>query len=161
MGTMARSSMLNWIVKELSEAANHTRHEQADTVGDAEEIESQPIAQVAAGNHRALFKPFDDSRSNDRRRHFRKSFFMAVDYAALDRESIAFVQDISVGGVFIGTRRQIPVGQNITITFSFPEQACASKAVGEIVRSSPQGVGVKFTAWDQQLEGLINSCVEI
>jgi Tfp pilus assembly protein PilZ len=54
------------------------------------------------------------------------------------------VYDLSAGGVFLTTRRQFSIGQEIAVTIPLPDSQLAIRATGEIVRINDLGVGVEF-----------------
>jgi hypothetical protein len=80
----------------------------------------------------------------ERRKHARTPFFMVVDYATRDRTYKDFIQNISIGGVFIETRTFLGAGQKVAMSFSLPNCQKHVKITGEIVRTNLHGVGVKF-----------------
>jgi len=85
---------------------------------------------------------------------------MAVDYSTQDHVYKDFIQDISTGGVFIQTHMPFTVGQEVSLTFPLPNYKKHIKVVGEVVRSTSQGVGVKFKMTDQDQAAIITSLLE-
>jgi hypothetical protein len=94
--------------------------------------------------------PFSQDEMKDRGRWFekrsypRKSCFFPVNYATSDRAYHEFIQDISNSGAFVETRHLLPVGQNISITFSLPGSQRNIKMKGSVARSTPNGIGIAF-----------------
>ncbi|MFZ5572587.1 MAG: PilZ domain-containing protein [Thermodesulfobacteriota bacterium] len=80
----------------------------------------------------------------ERRRSVRQECFTAIAYATKSFSSIEYIRDISAWGVFIRTTKQIPVGEDITMTIPKPGSNSSIKIIGEVVRNSPNGIGVKF-----------------
>ena len=80
----------------------------------------------------------------DRRKSPRKSCHTAVAYATRGFSSIEYIQDISAWGVFIRTPKVVPVGEDIAMTIPKPGSQASIKIIGEVVRNSPEGIGVKF-----------------
>ncbi len=80
----------------------------------------------------------------ERRKAQRKTCSTAVAYATHGFSSIEYIQDISAWGVFIRTQKKIPVGEEITMTIPQPGSQTGIKIIGEVVRTSPKGIGVKF-----------------
>ena len=77
----------------------------------------------------------------------RKQFNEILPTAACKTSDSAFIApicDISSDGVFIKTRRQFSVGQEVAMTITFPATGESRMVTGEIVRLSPQGVGINF-----------------
>lgn len=85
---------------------------------------------------------------------------MAVDYSTQGHVYKDFIQDISSGGVFIQTHMPFTVGQEVSLTFPLPSFQKHVKVIGEVVRSTPQGVGVKFKMADKDQEAMITSLLE-
>lgn len=56
----------------------------------------------------------------------------------------AFIQDVSSSGVFIKTTKHLFAGQEIAMTFTFPQTRKTIMATGEITRITYDGAGVKF-----------------
>jgi uncharacterized protein (TIGR02266 family) len=78
------------------------------------------------------------------RSHSRKEFVTEVDFSTEDQAYKELVKDISPGGLFIETRAPLAVGQEITLLLSFPDQERPMKIIGEVVRATDQGIGVRF-----------------
>ena len=62
----------------------------------------------------------------------------------MDSQFEASIQDLCTSGVFINTDRKFSVGQEISLTFWFPESGKKMMASGKIVRTTYSGIGVKF-----------------
>ncbi|MGD2272678.1 MAG: PilZ domain-containing protein [Desulfobacterales bacterium] len=86
----------------------------------------------------------------DERLSPRKPCKLTVDYQSQDNAHTEHILDISTGGVFIETTEPIDVGQEIKLTFAFPDSPDALKVSGEIVWRNPKGIGVKFIDMTQQ-----------
>lgn len=86
----------------------------------------------------------------DERVSARKACKLTVDYQSQDNAHTKHILDISTGGVFIETSEPIDVGQEIKLTFAFPDSPNALKVNGEIVWRNPKGIGVKFIDITQQ-----------
>jgi Tfp pilus assembly protein PilZ len=77
----------------------------------------------------------------------RKRFHEILPTAACKTSDSAFIApicDISSDGVFIKTSRQFSIGQEVAMTITFPATGESRMVTGEIVRVSPQGVGINF-----------------
>lgn len=83
-------------------------------------------------------------KPEEQRKYFRRSYFRDVDYATNDQVFRDFIQNLSAGGMFIETRQSFCVGQEITLVFALPACGKPVRIRGEIVRSGPQGIGVRF-----------------
>ena len=118
------------------------------------------IKNMPEDEQRTLLKDLEEKPFEGRRKHVRKPFLMAVDYSTQDHVYKDFIQDISTGGVFIQTHMPFTVGQEVSLTFPLPNYQKHIKVIGEVVRSTPQGVGVKFKMADQDQTAMITSLLE-
>ena len=80
----------------------------------------------------------------EKRKHVRKSFVTAIDYGANGGMHTDFTKDISESGLFIETHARLEVGQELTMTFQHPALKRPIKVMGEIVRTTLDGIGVTF-----------------
>ena len=118
------------------------------------------IKSMPEDEQRTLLKDLEEKPFEGRRKYVRKPFLMAVDYSMKDHVYKDFIQDISAGGVFIETHMPFTVGQEVSLTFPLPNYQKHIKVVGEVVRYTTQGVGVKFKMADQDQEAIITSLLE-
>ena len=81
---------------------------------------------------------------NERRGHIRKSFMTVVDFVSQSRFYREFIQDISGSGVYILTAGSFSVGQEVVMTFPFPDSQKHVKIIGRIARVADTGIGVQF-----------------
>ena len=51
---------------------------------------------------------------------------------------------MSSSGVFIKTGKHLSAGQEIAMKFMFPKTRKTIMATGQVVRTSPDGAGIKF-----------------
>lgn len=86
-----------------------------------------------------------------KRKHFkekrtkpRKANPALLDYAVRGRVYHGFIHDISLDGMFIGTSETIAVGQEILSMIPVPNSPRSIKVTGNVVRSTPNGIGIKF-----------------
>jgi len=118
------------------------------------------IKNMSEDEQRTLLKDLEERLFEGRRKHVRKPFLMAVDYSTQDHVYKDFIQDISSGGVFIQTHTPFTVGQEVSLTFPLPSFQKHIKVIGKVVRSTSQGVGVKFKIADKDQEAMITSLLE-
>jgi len=118
------------------------------------------IKSMPEDEQRTLLKDLEEKPFEGRRKKVRKPFLMAVDYSTQDHVYKDFIQDISTGGVFIQTHMPFTVGQEVSLTFPLPNYQKHIKVTGEVVRSTTQGVGVKFKMADQDQTAMITSLLE-
>ena len=81
----------------------------------------------------------------DSRKYFGKNQLLLANCQTADSVFNEYIQDLSSGGAFIQTDKNLTIGQEIAMTISLPNSRKELKATGEIVRVSPKGVGVEFT----------------
>ncbi|MBW1737036.1 MAG: PilZ domain-containing protein [Deltaproteobacteria bacterium] len=99
--------------------------------------------------------------SDDTRENIRKPYNMVVDYVAQDRFCNDFIKNVSSGGMFIETRMPFLVGQDIILTFPLPKNRKHVKIAGEVIRTTAQGIGVKFKIANEDQEAVIKSLLEM
>jgi Tfp pilus assembly protein PilZ len=102
-----------------------------------------------------LLKELDEGKNRVLRQHDRKIFFMTVDYIVDGKYFRDFIQDMSSSGVFINTSQTFSLDQTILMTFMSPDNQQPFKMNGEIVRVTPDGVGVRFKIESQVQEVVI------
>jgi Tfp pilus assembly protein PilZ len=76
--------------------------------------------------------------------------FTVVDYAVEGRAYQDFVRNVAAGGVFIETREHFSVGQSVSLTFSLPNYSGVIKITGEIIRTTPKGIGIEFKVTERR-----------
>jgi Tfp pilus assembly protein PilZ len=94
--------------------------------------------------YQVVLKCQDEYRQNGRRKDFRRSCLISTYYAVDGRCYNDFIQNISLGGVFIQTRHTFTIGQEILMTIPFPHTPKSIKIRGEVVRTACGGIGVRF-----------------
>ena len=82
---------------------------------------------------------------NDQREYPRKDCRAEVMYSDNNRIVQGMIVNISAGGLYLQPDSPFTVGQEITLTFEHPFAKKQVKAVGKIVRSDQNGIGVKFS----------------
>ncbi len=102
------------------------------------------VMELSEEQQETLLEELELKLSKERRRHTRKPFITVVDFASQGRAYREFVQDISGSGVYIQTARPFSVGQDIVMTFPFPDSQKHVKITGRIARIDETGIGVQF-----------------
>jgi hypothetical protein len=102
------------------------------------------IADMCRGDLEAESKELEEALSKGRRKHYRKPVFMVVDYTTQGHAYRDFIQNISPDGAFIETPISFRIGQELSLTFALPSCQKHIKITGQVVRTTPQGIGVKF-----------------
>ena len=90
-------------------------------------------------------------------KHPRNPSFLGADGTTWDFAFGEFIKNMTAGGLFLETPKTFAVGEEITLTFSYPGYEIPVKIVGEIVWNVPQGLGVKFKTPRERLEKVINA----
>jgi uncharacterized protein (TIGR02266 family) len=118
------------------------------------------ISKMPVNAQEVLLAKLEEKLGIYKRKHPRKPYLSAVDFATEDQFYKEYIQDISAGGLFIETRAPLAVGQEITLLLSFPDHERPIRIVGEVVRATQQGIGVKFKHPSPIVEEVIRSLVE-
>jgi Tfp pilus assembly protein PilZ len=87
----------------------------------------------------------------------RYNCLVAVDYNINDWTYQNFVRNISLGGAFIETGEDIPLGQRILMVLTHPEDKSECTVAGKVVRKEPTGIGIKFEELNDQQRALVES----
>ena len=94
----------------------------------------------------------------DSRKYFGKNQLLLATCKTANTSFSEYIQDLSSGGAFIQTDKNLKIGEEIAMTISLPNSRKTLKATGEIVRISPKGVGVEFpTLPSKDLEKMIET----
>ena len=108
----------------------------------------------------ALLTRLEEKFRVNRRKSPRKPYLKEVDFATADRAYKEFIKDISAGGLFIETRSALAVGQEITLVLSLPGHERPIKVMGDVVRATQQGIGVRFKPASPIIQEIIETLVE-
>jgi Tfp pilus assembly protein PilZ len=84
-----------------------------------------------------------------RRQHFRKPVHMPVRYADKNGLSRGVIRDISLGGVFIFSQKAFSTGERLSISFFPADSDQAVWIEGDVVRVTPEGIGVRFRSMNK------------
>ena len=85
---------------------------------------------------------WQESKSDDKRRHPRQDIFITTDFADDKRVYRETIRNISLDGLFIETGMPLLMNQELTLTFSLPDSEIPVKVKGKIARIDSKGVGV-------------------
>jgi Tfp pilus assembly protein PilZ len=119
------------------------------------------ILKMTDEEQQSLLVELEEKLTVRKRKHDRKYYFSVVDYNALEAAYTGFIENISAGGVFIGTSESLSVGQEISMAFPLPVSQEHVRVDGEVVRVNAEGIGVKFKAIQHEQEGQIKRLVEM
>src|SRR5713101_6082020 len=96
-----------------------------------------------------------DEFSPDERRQFDRSrLIVDVHFDGADSTGVASTKDISLGGLYMSTQAEIPVGAMLALRLPLGSEHVVVKA--EVVYSNPgHGVGVRFQPLSDQARALM------
>jgi len=90
--------------------------------------------------HEDQAEPFSN---DDRRQHDRSRLIVDVHFDGGESTGVASSTDISLGGLYMSTQAEIPVGATLALRIPIADDQVVVK--GEVVYANPgKGVGVKF-----------------
>jgi len=99
-------------------------------------------------NRYDYFIPIRQTPELERRKDARKRVdgtqLMVANCRTMDCDFQAPIENVSSGGIFINTSQHLFAGQEIAIKFDFPDAQNTIMANGEVVRTSMDGVGIRF-----------------
>ena len=84
------------------------------------------------------------SKFKEKRKYPRKQTFIWAECSANRRALNDFIQNLSVGGLFIETQIPFFVGEGLSMTFSLSGADDPIKITGKIVRVNTRGIAVQF-----------------
>jgi hypothetical protein len=89
------------------------------------------------------FDAGEETPQEERRHHDRSRLIVDVFFDGADATGIASTKDISAGGLYMTTQKELPEGSLLTLRLPFPGGDVVVNA--EVVYSNPgRGVGVRF-----------------
>jgi Tfp pilus assembly protein PilZ len=59
----------------------------------------------------------------------------------------AKIQNVSSSGIFIKTDQELPVGEEIAVSFTFPDSGNQVRATGKVVRTTYSGMGIEIKVY--------------
>lgn len=93
----------------------------------------------------------------ERRSYDRKRLIVDVFFDGKDATGVASTKDISVGGFYMNTKTDFPVGANLMVRIPFGN-ARQIVANAEVVYCDPgRGIGVRFPSLSEEVRELIES----
>jgi len=146
------------IVKQSDDASITARLKElmgsiSELIANGSEEQKRTILELL--ENQRLLELLEDWRNGERRKAERKPFSLSVQYATEHEILTDFPRDISSGGMFIETSASLPVGQQLTLTFTPPKGKTPIKVTAEVVWAGPGGVGVRFKAASKELGRMI------
>ncbi len=108
---------------------------------------SELISNLSDGEIQELIEELEkrqESSFDEKRKHQRKPTLIYVDCSGKNYTFTDFIQNISIGGLFIETKIPLFVNQELSMAFTLPGTEAPIKITGKVVRSNPKGIAVQF-----------------
>ena len=118
------------------------------------------VMELSEEQQGTLLDELESKLPKERRRHTRKSFITVVDFASQGRFYREFIKDISGSGLYIQTTRPFSVGQDVVLTFPFPDSQKHVKITARIARVTDEGIGLQFNTGSSRDEFSIRSLLK-
>jgi Tfp pilus assembly protein PilZ len=117
------------------------------------------IAKMSDDERRTLLNLLQNGflKGKCRRNHYRKPLCLPVQYVSQGRTYSGYTRNISLGGLFLRTRFPFSIGQGLILAFLPQDRHSYLKVTGEVVRTSPEGIGVKFNSLNQKDKAVLLS----
>ena len=116
------------------------------------------LEKIPHGEQHALLNELEERFARLKREYNRKPIRSNVECITNNRFHKGIITNISAGGVFIETLMPFRSGEDIVLRFMFPQNPQKQlQIIGQIVRISPFGVGVRFKRLSRDQELLIAS----
>lgn len=96
----------------------------------------------------------------EKRNHNRKSCQIPIYYATENRVFSSYIKNISQSGLLIETRKSLPPGEEILMTFRLEGLRKPIKIRGQIAHSGSSGIGVKFIGINRKTEKVIGVLID-
>lgn len=98
----------------------------------------------------------DQTSTDERRRYDRSRLIVDVHFDGGEATGVASTRDISLGGLYMSTRTEIPPGETLALRINLGGRHVVIK--GDVVYSNPgHGVGVRFHRLSEDARALMES----
>ncbi len=94
------------------------------------------------------------------RKYERSQFVISVDYEALDQALKNYVRDISPAGIFMESKETFTLGEEIVLSINFSDSGNPFRIPSEVIRTTSEGIGLKFKFKSQVQEAIITSLID-
>jgi uncharacterized protein (TIGR02266 family) len=107
-------------------------------------------------------------RGTERRKHVRYAVRIRIRYRTADQFFQDYVQNISMGGIFVETTKPLSEGTRLSVEFSLPGMRVPISADGVVVHrlsgnrgsdASGNGMGIRFSELDEKSKRLLEEYV--
>lgn len=89
-------------------------------------------------------EPPNSRRGRNLRKHPRKSCAVPIKYVTKNQILQGEIRNISLGGIFLKTSHNMPVGQRLSLAIPVRKKGKIIKRSGKIVWANNDGVGIEF-----------------
>ena len=96
----------------------------------------------------------------EKRIHNRKLCQIPIYYATENQVFSSYIKNISQSGLLIETRKSLPFGEEILMTFRLEGLKRPIKIRGQVAHSGPSGIGVEFIGISYKMEKAIGVLVD-
>ena len=83
----------------------------------------------------------------DARLVFRKNQNVAVHCLTNRCNFDGRIENVSASGIFIATDQRLPKGEEIAVSFTFPDSGNSVKATGKVARVTDSGIGIEILVY--------------
>lgn len=106
---------------------------------------------------------------SDQRRHGRKPVTLVVDYDGADELVADYTENLSSGGIFISTSRELELGREVRLVLSFPGLIDPIPIAGVVrwarseaeaaAKDEDPGVGIEFTSYEGDVRDRLDDLI--
>lgn len=106
---------------------------------------------------------------NERRKHLRIPVRIRIQYQVADQFFTDYIQNLSLGGIFVETADPLPVHTTLKVQFSLPSLEKPIVADGIVVHRveigkgkgrAGSGMGIRFSQLDEQNKRLLEAYIQ-
>ena len=93
----------------------------------------------------------------DARLVFRKDQNIAVHCLTNRYNFDGRIENVSSSGIFISTDQKLPKGEEIAVSFTFPDSGNSVKATGKVARVTDSGIGIEIMVYFKEKDHMPNT----
>lgn len=94
------------------------------------------------------------------RKYERSQCVISVDYETLEETFKDYIRDISPSGIFMKSEETFTLEEEIVLAINFSDSGNPFRIPTEVVRTTPEGIGLKFKFKSQVQEAIITSLID-
>jgi hypothetical protein len=97
----------------------------------------------------------------EKRQHRRARLITEVKCEAMDRDEVLVTRDVSVGGIFVTTKKPFPLNSKVALDFSLGPGQPSISCRGKVVYSMQDlGMGIEFSELNEETHLSIEKFVD-